>query len=67
VKVVGGIVGALLGFGVGLLVTEVILSNPANGSGIDWQFWVDIVLAVVGGLIGASVGGRRAGHMAEPG
>jgi hypothetical protein len=56
----GAIVGALLGFGVGLLVTEVIFSNPASGSGFDWQFWTDVILAVVGALAGIALTRRLA-------
>ena len=56
--VVGGIVGALLGFGVGLLLTEVIIGNPANHSGFDWAFWTDAVLAIVGALVGVALARR---------
>jgi hypothetical protein len=57
----GGIVGAIVGFGIGLLITEVIVGNSATGSGFDWQFWTDILLAVVGALTGAAVA-RRLGN-----
>jgi ABC-type antimicrobial peptide transport system permease subunit len=50
----GGIVGAILGFLVGLLITEVIFSNPAGGSN-DWQLWVDVVLTAAGALAGTSL------------
>jgi hypothetical protein len=54
--VLGGIVGAILGFLVGLLITEVIAGNPAGGNGtFDWQFWVDVLLAIVGALAGSSL------------
>jgi hypothetical protein len=56
--VLGGIVGALVGFGVGLLITEAIIGNSASGSGFDWQFWTDIVLAIVGALAGVSLARR---------
>jgi len=54
VVVLGGMVGAILGFLVGLLITEVIVGNPANGSGFDWQLWTDVVLAIVGAVAGSS-------------
>ena len=64
--VLGGVLGGLVGFGVGLLITEVIVGNPANQSGFDWQFWTDIVLAVVGVGIGIAAARRyvtqRSGH-----
>jgi H+/Cl- antiporter ClcA len=62
----GGIVGALHGFGIALHITEVILSNPATGSGFDWQFWMDIVLAIVGALAGVSLARRFANRNAKP-
>ena len=58
----GGIVGAIVGFGIGLLITEVIVGNSGTGSGFDWQFWTDILLAVVGALTGAAVA-RRIGNL----
>lgn len=54
----GGVVGGLVGFGIGLLITEVIVGNSASGTGFDWQFWTDIVLAIVGVLVGISVARR---------
>jgi hypothetical protein len=51
----GGIVGAIVGFGVGLLITEVIIGNSASGTGFDWQFWTDVVLTVVGALVGSQL------------
>jgi uncharacterized membrane protein YeaQ/YmgE (transglycosylase-associated protein family) len=48
-------VGAILGFLVGLLITEVIVGNRANSSGFDWQFWTDVVLAIVGAVAGSSL------------
>ena len=65
VVVIGGIVGAVLGFLVGLLITEVIIGNPANGVGIDWQFWVDIASLVLGALVGASLTRRLAERRAK--
>ena len=57
-SVIGGVIGGLAGFGIGLLVTEVIIGNPANHSGFDWAFWTDIVLAVLGVLVGIALGRR---------
>jgi hypothetical protein len=53
--VLGGIAGAVVGFLVGLLITEAIIGNPANGSSFDWQFWVDLGLAIVGALAGSAI------------
>jgi uncharacterized membrane protein YvlD (DUF360 family) len=64
--VLGGIVGAIVGFGVGLLITEAIIGNAANGTGFDWQFWTDIVLTIVGALAGASLARRFANRNAKP-
>jgi hypothetical protein len=58
VVVLGGIVGAILGFLVGLLITEAIVGNPANGSGFDWQLWTDVALAIVGAIAGSSLARR---------
>jgi uncharacterized membrane protein YvlD (DUF360 family) len=55
--VLGGIV---VGLGVGLLITEAIIGNSATGTGFDWQFWTDIVLTVVGALVGVSLARRLA-------
>ena len=52
-KVAGGIVGAIVGFAVGGLLTEVIFPNT--------QSWPDVVpfaLAVLG-ILGGSAAGRR--------
>lgn len=66
--VLGGIVGAILGFGVGLLITEVIFSNPGSGtSGAgDWQLLVDIAFLVAGALAGSSLARRFAKRNANP-
>jgi uncharacterized membrane protein YvlD (DUF360 family) len=58
---IGGIVGGLVGFGIGLLITEAIIGNSATGTGFDWQFWTDIVLAIVGELVGIVVARRLTG------
>ena len=57
--VLGGIVGAIVGFGVGLLVTEVIIGNPANQSGFDWILVTDIAFTTLGALAGVSLVRRR--------
>ena len=66
--VLGGIVGAILGFGVGLLITEVIFSNPGTGtSGAgDWQLLVDIACLVAGALAGSSLTRRFARRNIKP-
>jgi MFS family permease len=56
--VLGGILGGIVGFLVGLLITEAIIGTPANSSGFDWQFWTDIVLAIVGVLVGVAIARR---------
>ncbi|HET7743224.1 MAG TPA: hypothetical protein VFK76_00630 [Gaiellaceae bacterium] len=56
--VVGGVVGGLVGFGIGLLITEVIIGNPADQSGVDWAFWTDIVLAIAGAIVGVALARR---------
>lgn len=61
VKVVGGIVGAVVGFAVGILFTEVIFAND--------QSWPDVVpfaLAVLGTLVGSSLGRRFSDARAAP-
>ncbi len=57
---VGAIVGVVVGFAVGVLFTEVIFAND--------QSWPDVVpfaLAVLGGLLGSSLG-RRYSTRAAP-
>src|SRR5437660_4839219 len=52
-SVLGGIVGAVLGFFVGIVFTEVIFVNN--------QSWPDVVpfaLAVIGAFVGSSLGRR---------
>ncbi len=64
----GGIVGAVFGFLVGLLITEVIIGNPANSASgaTDWQLWVDVLLAVIGALGGSWLARRFADRSAKP-
>jgi len=57
--VVAGTVGGLIGFGLGLVLTEVIIGNPPDQTGFDWVFMVDFVFAVVGVLVGVEVARRR--------
>jgi uncharacterized membrane protein YfcA len=59
VKIVGGIVGVVVGFAVGVLFTEVIFANN--------QSWPDVVpfaLAVLGAFVGSSLGRRYAARAA---
>ncbi len=56
--ILGGSVGAVVGFLIGLLITEVIVGNPAHGSGFDWQLWTEVVLAIVGALAGSALARR---------
>ena len=65
--VLGGIAGAVLGFLVGLLITEVIFSNPGTGtSGAgDWHLLVDIAFLVAGALAGSSLMRRFAKRNAK--
>lgn len=60
-KVVGGIVGAVVGFAVGGLFTEVIFANN--------QSWPDVVpfaLEVLGALVGSTLGRRYSDARAAP-
>ena len=58
----GGIVGGLVGFGIALVITEVIIGNPPDQTGFDWALWTDVALAIVGVLAGISVARRLAGR-----
>jgi len=64
--VVGAVVGGIVGFGVALLITEVIIGNAATGSGFDWQFWTDVVLTVIGVLVGLTVARRYIAQRSAP-
>jgi hypothetical protein len=58
---VGRIVGAILGFAIGVLFTEVVFAND--------QSWPDVVpfaLAVVGIVVGSAVGRRFAAAPRKP-
>jgi uncharacterized membrane protein YfcA len=52
-KVVGGIVGALLGFAAGIALVEVIFVNSQS-----WPDVVPVALAAAGWLIGSTVAQR---------
>jgi hypothetical protein len=60
--VLGGIAGAVVGFLVALLITEVIAGNPANSSGFDWQFWTDVALTLIGAFAGTAAVRRFRTH-----
>jgi uncharacterized protein YacL len=52
-KVLGGVIGAIVGLVIGVILTEVIFAND--------QSWPDVVpfaLAVLGALVGSSLGRR---------
>jgi ABC-type antimicrobial peptide transport system permease subunit len=49
VALLGGILGVVVGFAVGILFTEVIFSNNQS-----WPDVVPVALAVIGALVGAS-------------
>jgi uncharacterized membrane protein YeaQ/YmgE (transglycosylase-associated protein family) len=52
-RILGGAVGFIVGFAVGILFTEVIFSNSQS-----WPDAVPIALGVVGALAGGSLGRR---------
>jgi uncharacterized membrane protein YfcA len=61
VAVLGGVVGAIVGFAVGAFLTEVVFANN--------QSWPDVVpfaLAVLGILAGSALGRRLASRRAAP-
>jgi hypothetical protein len=57
VVVIAGIVGVLVGFGIGLLMGEVILSEQG-----DWTNVLPWVLAVAGWLVGAGAARHLKGN-----
>jgi len=59
--VLGGILGVIAGFAVGILFTEVIFANNQS-----WPDVVPIALAVIGALAGAAAGRRLSRRDAEP-
>lgn len=52
-----GIVGAVVGFAIGVLFTEVIFANNAS-----WPDVVPFALGVFGWLVGSALVRRRRGH-----
>lgn len=54
-KIAGGILGVVVGFTVGILFTEVIFANSKS-----WPDVVPFALAILGGLVGSSLGRRVA-------
>ena len=54
------IVGAIVGFAVGIFIAEVLFANTS-----DWTNVVPFVLAVVGWLAGSEVGHRLATRPAK--
>jgi hypothetical protein len=62
VAVLAGIVGALVGFTVGVLATEVIFANDA-----DWPNVIPLVLAVTGWLAARELLRRRRSRKPEHG
>jgi hypothetical protein len=59
-KTAGGILGVLVGFAVGILFTEVIFANSKS-----WPDVVPFALAILGGLVGSSLGRRVASRRAS--
>jgi uncharacterized membrane protein YeaQ/YmgE (transglycosylase-associated protein family) len=62
VAIVAGIVGALVGFAVGVVFTEIVFANNA-----DWPNVVPFVLAVVGWLAARELVRHRRGRKPEHG
>ena len=57
--VLAGIVGAIVGFAIGALFTEVLFANDAS-----WPDVVPVGLAVFGWLVGSTLVRRRREHAA---
>jgi len=55
--IVGGLIGVIVGFAIGVLLTEVIFANNAG-----WPDVVPFALAVLGWLVGTSLVRRRRDH-----
>ena len=58
--VLGGVVGAILGFAVSVIFTEVIFENNQ-----EWPIAVNAALTVLGVLVGSSLGRRFANRKAR--
>jgi hypothetical protein len=50
--VLGAIGGAVAGFLLALLITEVLIGNPPNQTGFDWALWTDVLLTIGGAVAG---------------
>jgi hypothetical protein len=61
VAILGGILGAVAGFAIGILFTEVIFSSKES-----WPDVVPFALAVLGILAGSSLGRRLRSRRPEP-
>ncbi|HEY2374191.1 MAG TPA: hypothetical protein VGH82_16850 [Gaiellaceae bacterium] len=57
----GGIVGAIIGFAIGVLFTGVLFANNAS-----WPDVVPFALGVLGWLVGSSLVRRRRDHAPVP-
>jgi ABC-type phosphate/phosphonate transport system permease subunit len=55
--ILGGIFGAIVGFVIGILLTEVLFANNAS-----WPDVVPFALGVFGWLVGTALVRRRRGH-----
>jgi hypothetical protein len=58
-RVVGAVVGIVLGFTIGVILTEWIFVNDQS-----WPDAVPVVLAVLGGLTGSALGRRASARRA---
>ena len=52
----------VLGFGIALFITEVIIGNPPDQTGFDWALWTDVLLTIVGVVLGIGAARRVAGR-----
>jgi len=59
--ILGGLVGALVGFAIGIVFTEVIFSNSSS-----WPDVVSFALAVLGWLVGSTAVRRMRERHARP-
>lgn len=57
----GGIVGAILGFAVSVVFTEVIFANNQ-----EWPIVVNAALTILGALVGSSLTRRFVNRNAKP-
>jgi uncharacterized membrane protein YfcA len=61
VVALGGIAGAILGFAVSIVFTEIIFENNQ-----EWPIAVNAALTVLGALVGSSLVRRFANRNAKP-